>query len=607
MVTDRRNVGGTWVPTGQASSATRGVERGTDTKSSGVDGAGLAAMGSAGKAQLSNMYALLVLSSLMFDGRGPNDILELAADSVASLSRSTADAAYRIIAGALADSRDPGRPMTNELDTALAENAGVDREIGLADGIWRYALTLRALGGLTGVLVVRAATALSADELFLLKALAQQTAAAMTGAALIERERDQQLRLLHLIEERDDTIEHLARVVSDLERHERIHEALIALSTAGTGEAGIAAKLHELTSLAVGVEDAFGNLRAWAGTLEPGDYRCIGGVNREEVLRSAAASAQPAREGRRLFSVVRSRGDVLGVLLLFDPDGRAGTLDSFTLDYGATVLALELTHRRQLAQAELRRRRDLIEDLLTGTDNESAYARAEALEHNLRPPHCVAVLHWENTDSGLVAKAAAHWVKRIGRDCLLTRRHAITILVSAGDLDHTDLHRTISADVGSNRGSIGIGSLVDAPSALPQSFSEAQRAFKIKQASPTPYGSRRFEDLGVYRILDSGDARPEVRGFVQEWLGALLDYDRTKHAELVKTLAHYLDCGGNYDLTAQSLQIHRSTLRYRLGRIRDITGRDLQDVDTRLNLHLATRVLDVLGETDLTEDGHRYG
>ena len=581
--------------------------RGSDTESSGVDGAGLAAMGSAGKAQLSNMYALLVLSSLMFDGRGANDILELAADSVASLSQSTTDAAYRIIDGSLADSRDPGRPMTSELDTAVGKNFDVDRKIGLADGIWRYAFTLRALRGLTGVLVVRAATALSADELFLLKALAQQTAAAMTAAALIERERDQQVRLVHVIEERDETIEHLARVVNDLERHERIHEALIALSAAGAGEAGIAAKLHELTSLAVGVEDVFGNLRACAGTTEPGDYRCIGGVNREEVLRSAAASAQPAREGGRLFSVVRSRGDVLGVLLLFDPDGRASTLDSFTLDYGATVLALELSHRRELAEAELRRRLDLIEDLLTGTDDESAYARAEALEHDLRSPHCVAVLHWENTDSGLVDKAAAHWAKRIGRDCLVTRRHATTILVSAGELDHTDLHRAISADVGSNRGSIGIGSLVDAPSALPRSLSEAQRAFKIKQASPTPYGSRRFEDLGVYRILDSGEGRPEVRRFVQEWLGELLDYDRTKRAELVKTLAHYLDCGGNYDLTAKSLQIHRSTLRYRLARIRDITDRDLQDVDTRLNLHLATRVLGVLGGTDSTEDSHRFG
>src|ERR1700743_897465 len=104
-------------------------------------------MGSAGKAQLSNMYALLVLSSLMFDGRDPNDILELAADSVSSLSRSTIDVAHRIIDGSLADRRDPGRPLENELDAAVGESLGVDREIALADGIWRYAITLRALKG----------------------------------------------------------------------------------------------------------------------------------------------------------------------------------------------------------------------------------------------------------------------------------------------------------------------------------------------------------------------------------------------------------------------------------------------------------------------------
>jgi len=62
----------------------------------------------------------------------------------------------------------------------------------------------------------------------------------------------------------------------------------------------------------------------------------------------------------------------------------------------------------------------------------------------------------------------------------------------------------------------------------------------------------------------------------------------------VNTLAHFLDCGGNYDLTARSLLIHRSTLRYRLRRIRDVAGIDLTDVETRLNLHVATRAWRVL-------------
>jgi DNA-binding PucR family transcriptional regulator len=41
--------------------------------------------------------------------------------------------------------------------------------------------------------------------------------------------------------------------------------------------------------------------------------------------------------------------------------------------------------------------------------------------------------------------------------------------------------------------------------------------------------------------------------------------------------------------------IHRSTLRYRLHRIRDLSGRDLSDVDTGFNLHVATRAWTILG------------
>lgn len=45
-----------------------------------------------------------------------------------------------------------------------------------------------------------------------------------------------------------------------------------------------------------------------------------------------------------------------------------------------------------------------------------------------------------------------------------------------------------------------------------------------------PHGTRRFADLDVYRILDPGDARPEVRGFVLKWLGTLLTYDHKNEA-----------------------------------------------------------------------------
>jgi DNA-binding PucR family transcriptional regulator len=98
-----------------------------------------------------------------------------------------------------------------------------------------------------------------------------------------------------------------------------------------------------------------------------------------------------------------------------------------------------------------------------------------------------------------------------------------------------------------------------------------------------------YEDLGVYQILGEVEDPAAVERLVGRCLGSLLDYDARKHSELVNTLSEYLECGGSYDTTAQKLCVHRSTLKYRLQRIREISGLDLTDPDTHFNLQLATR------------------
>ena len=107
--------------------------------------------------------------------------------------------------------------------------------------------------------------------------------------------------------------------------------------------------------------------------------------------------------------------------------------------------------------------------------------------------------------------------------------------------------------------------------------------------------STTFDELGIYRLLAAGAGDGEVHAFVREWLGPLIDYDAANRSELVATLWQYYECGGNYDATAHALTIHRSTLRYRLRRIRDLTGHDLGAVESRLNLHVASRAWQILG------------
>ena len=79
-----------------------------------------------------------------------------------------------------------------------------------------------------------------------------------------------------------------------------------------------------------------------------------------------------------------------------------------------------------------------------------------------------------------------------------------------------------------------------------------------------------------------------MESFVKEWLGALLDYDAVHGAQLVTTLSEYLDSGGSYDSSATALSVHRSTLKYRLRRIREVSGYDLGHPATQFSLQLAT-------------------
>jgi sugar diacid utilization regulator len=348
------------------------------------------------------------------------------------------------------------------------------------------------------------------------------------------------------------------------------------------------------------VEDKFGNVLGSAGdsrhttaTRSPRD--------RTELLNRIRRTGQPLRDRGRLLALAQPRDEVLGVLALIDPERRAGQFELFALEEAALVLAVELAHQRSLAEMELRLRGDLVDDLLTGTDDHSARARAAPLGHDLHPPHQILVVSWpDSQDVERLARAVDRAVTRITQTrALITRRAGKIVVVTPardGEVTHlwTQLHELLVTALPSFQGAVGVGRACSRPSELPRSYTEALRALGVRQSSARPSGVTTFDDLGFYRMLGNEENSREVDEFIREWLGPLIDYDDTHHYDLVQTLWQYYECGGNYDDTAQELLIHRSTLRYRLRRIRELSGHDLNAVDTRLNLHIAARAWQML-------------
>ncbi|MEN3270357.1 helix-turn-helix domain-containing protein [Pseudonocardia sp.] len=551
--------------------------------------------------QLSNLCSLFTLSMVMSDGRDEWQILELAVTSVGSLTSCRAVAGFLTGEGGELSS-DSSTLAYPELTKRLVELDGADGRITGTGAAWAWAYALPAGHVHAGYYVVAADAEPPQSQLLLLRMLAQQTGRALATASLHRREREAAGQLRVLNAQLADVNDRLAASVSDLERRRRVHETLSAVAASGAGEAGISHALHRLTGLGVAVEDPFGNLRAWAGPGRPDPYPRLPARRRIELLADARRSPRPVRDRDRIIAVAQPRDEVLGVLALVDPGHQAGEHELFALEHATVVLSMELAHLRSLAENELRLRRDLMDDLLTGTDDESALSRSQALGHDLRTPHRVLVAHWTGAPTeDAVVRAVEQAVTRVlDTSVLLARRSGRVVLVaphSNGQSDRNqwgELHREVTKRLRSTTGAIGVGGVCATPSEVPRSYAEAERALRVRLGSSAPAGMTIYDDLGIYRLLVLGEDDHEVKQFVREWLGPLLDYDEASRSDLVTTLWQYFECGGNYDNTARALLIHRSTLRYRLRRIRDLSGHDLGVVDSRLNLHVATRAWQIL-------------
>ena len=142
--------------------------------------------------------------------------------------------------------------------------------------------------------------------------------------------------------------------------------------------------------------------------------------------------------------------------------------------------------------------------------------------------------------------------------------------------------------------SAAVGRMYPRPNELRQSFREAEQALSIALRL---YGGNRttdFEELGIHRLLFHLQGTAELESFYQETLAQLTEYDREHGGELVDTLCTFFANHGNLSRTADQLILHRNTVSYRLERIAQLTGLDLDDEGDRFRLHLALKLIDLV-------------
>src|ERR1700677_457327 len=475
--------------------------------------------------RLSEFRALLVILLLMTESVSEDQILDLAAASAPGLGSARiegyglSDGQWRAAgpaAGGISTSDIPSQL------TALGQGSG---QVDLPGRRWAWAYPLCSVSGLIGHLVASSQLEPSAEQRFLLQVIAQQTGVAVSNARLHARERATAAELAA-------TNATLAQTLTSLRRSMDIHDRLTQVAVSGEGQPGIAKALHELTGMPVAIEDRYGNLTAWAGPGRPEPYPKESFAKREHLLRRLMRARKPIQDGERLVLLASPRPELLGIVALIDPDRAADTADLVALEHGATVLSMELARLRGIADTELRLRRDLVHDLLGGTDDESALARAEALDYDLRRPHRVVVVEGKGRARAhdALLSAVRRALRTARQDGLCEIWSGNVAIVTAGQANWEQLRRAMGSDLGSQC-RIGVGSLRARPSELPRSLREAGLALRLQKTLLPGTSACEHPNLGIFRMLASIPDLTDVEAFVREWLGSLIEYDARRKAE----------------------------------------------------------------------------
>ncbi len=261
-----------------------------------------------------------------------------------------------------------------------------------------------------------------------------------------------------------------------------------------------------------------------------------------------------------------------------------GEYDKLVLHHGQTALAFELSRRRAVSSAELRLAGDLLEDLEGERLDERETDRRMAA-FGLEPARSYAALlaapRTGRSGEQVRREVAGELDRRRVRYLSTARRDRATFLVEAASEDEIlGLAKRI-VRVGPHA-RVGVGRPAHGR-ALGRSLLEARAALDAAGGDVASY-----RDLGSLELLLSlPDAALEA--FVDRVLGPGAESER-----LLDSLAALLDSGCRWSDAAGALGVHRHTLRYRMERLREQTGRHPDDPGERMELWLAVKARQAL-------------
>lgn len=462
-------------------------------------------------------------------------------------------------------------------------------------------------GDLIGVLCVwrlRRSVFLDEDE-DVLVTLANLASIAVVNARLYELQKRTTTELKEAHTE-------LARRLRAADQALGLHRALVEIAAQGSDMAPLLDAFGDLTEGTVALlrTDRSEPTVVPAGEPIPALDLLRSGTRHSEGRHSSTISLPDG--SRWILARVEAAGTEYGHLLA--QAGKAPeTRTQATTELTAAVCALLIAQEQAMAAATSHLRAELLWDVLEGrvTEDAEVLTRAAHLDLGLDVPARLLLIRAQGLpeaggDDELTAKqiewARATLGKRLAhgvagvvhRSPVVVHRGDDFVVVVPGRTTPQEIHEAAQAAVsvrpfGQLRMFAGASRVAEELAHLPDAFRQADAARRA--AAVGPKGVVLFEELGVLQFLLAPGHRQDLNEFAAAVVGRVDDYDRQRGTDLVATLEALLDSNCQLAVAAKSLHVHPKTVRYRLDRIQDLTGLDLNVREDRLNAELALRIL----------------
>lgn len=416
-----------------------------------------------------------------------------------------------------------------------------------------------------------------------------------------------------------------------LERVEKIHERLMGAMLEGNGLEDLTQIVQENIKNPVLLHLIFSNetIECMDGTTEPTYSELVKQVKEFYEPNNIKNKFKKLDEDRvivngkyvkRMIMPIILRDQVYGHLFSWSTDMPLGGFDLAIIESASTTIALSILQELSIKEVEIRYRSEFFEDLISvdSKRKKKALDRARFFNLQMENYYLIEVISFKHKNKEVdesidyfqeflnpIVSTIEEIMSYLNlKGVVSTKANGIQILLSFSNqmqiLDRTrefniKIVESISNKFNNLEIKIGVGRVYKDLDNVDKSFQDAIRTVRIGKAI-TSNEIVTFDELGIFKILSQDSLTDELIDFYNTTLKTLVDYDSKKSTELVKTLDSYFRNNGNLTRISEQLFAHYNTILYRIGRIVEITGMDLENPNHRLNLEIAIKIKELLGK-----------